>query len=201
MTIHICGDSTAASYPEDKAPLTGWGQVLPEHLPGVPVANHAIAGRSTKSFLEEGRLAAIEPALHPGDLLLIQFAHNDWNQRPERHTDPHTTYVQNLTTFITAARARGAQPVLLTSIPMRVWQSGVLQERHGEYVPAMRALAKRLDVPLVDVYAAGVAHLRTLGEAGSLALHMPEDSAHTNRAGASVYARIVAEGLRALKLV
>ncbi len=72
MTIFICGDSTAASYTEDKAPITGWGQVLGELLPGVNIANHAMAGRSSKSFLAEGRLIPIEKALQPGDLLLIQ---------------------------------------------------------------------------------------------------------------------------------
>ena len=59
MTIYICGDSTAASYGQELAPLTGWGQLLPEFLPGIPVENHAMAGRSSKSFLYEGRLLPV----------------------------------------------------------------------------------------------------------------------------------------------
>ncbi len=200
MTIYICGDSTAQTYTADKAPQHGWGQLLPDLLPGVTVCNHAMAGRSTKSFLAEGRLDAVEPLLREGDLLLIQFAHNDWNEKPERHTEPYGDYVDNLTRFVDTARRHGATPVLLTSIPMRLWENGELCESHGEYVPAMRALAERLNVPLIDVYAAGTAHLRTLGEEASLALHLPGDNAHTCREGAEVYARIIAEGLQALHL-
>ena len=71
MTIYICGDSTAASYTPEKAPITGWGQVLGEFLPGVEIINHAFAGRSSKSFLAEGRLQPVEEHIRPGDLLLI----------------------------------------------------------------------------------------------------------------------------------
>ena len=76
MKIYICGDSTAASYPVEEAPMVGWGQVLGERI-DVPVENRAIAGRSSKSYLAEGRLQKIETEIEPGDLLLIQFTHND----------------------------------------------------------------------------------------------------------------------------
>ena len=69
MTIFICGDSTAASYTPDRAPLTGWGQALADMLPDIPVVNAAMAGRSTKSFLSEGRLIPVEEQLQPGDLI------------------------------------------------------------------------------------------------------------------------------------
>ena len=73
MTIYICGDSTAATYPPENAPITGWGQLLGDYLPNVNVVNKAVGGRSTKSFLAEGRLTDIERTIQPGDLLLIQF--------------------------------------------------------------------------------------------------------------------------------
>ena len=88
MTIYVCGDSTAASYSPEAAPITGWGQVLGEMLPGIRVENRAMGGRSTKSFLSEGRLQQIETEIQAGDLMLIQFTHNDTSDLVWRHTDP-----------------------------------------------------------------------------------------------------------------
>ena len=77
MKIFICGDSTAASYAPEDAPLTGWGQMLGEYVRPHEVRNLAFAGRSSKSFLYEGRLQAAEGSMEKGDLVLIQFTHND----------------------------------------------------------------------------------------------------------------------------
>ncbi|MGP3736639.1 rhamnogalacturonan acetylesterase [Streptomyces sp. GDS52] len=83
-TLHIAGDSTAAQKYADAAPETGWGTALPFLLRhDLVVANHAVNGRSSKSFVDEGRLDAVLDAIRPDDLLLIQFAHND-----EKATDP-----------------------------------------------------------------------------------------------------------------
>ena len=214
MTIHICGDSTAQSYTEDKAPITGWGQVIGEYLPGIEINNRAMAGRSTKSFLAEERLEAIKPLLSKGDLLLIQFAHNDWNEKPERHTEPYTTYTENLNVFIDAALDRGAVPVLLTPIPMRCWEDGQLKDMHGEYPVAMRQLALQRGVALLDVYEHGLRALTDMGEAATEPLYMnfdaglypaypdgSKDNAHTQRAGAELYASIVADLLKKNNLV
>ncbi len=80
MRIFVCGDSTAASYNPEETRMVGWGQLLGDYLPGTDVVNLSMAGRSTKTFLAEGRL---EPAgqADPGDLVLIQFAHNDENEK------------------------------------------------------------------------------------------------------------------------
>ena len=214
MTIHICGDSTAQSYTEERAPQTGWGQVIGEYLPGIAINNRAMAGRSTKSFLAEERLEAIKPLLQKGDLLLIQFAHNDWNEKPERHTEPYTTYTENLNVFIDAALERGAVPVLLTPIPMRCWEEGQLKDMHGEYPVAMRQLALQRGVALLDVYEHGLRALTDMGEAVTEPLYMhfdaglhpafPEgskDDAHTQREGAELFARITAELLKQQGLV
>lgn len=208
MNIFICGDSTAQTYDPQQTLMVGWGQLLGDHLPGVTVRNHAKAGRSTKSFLAEGRLQALDGELAPGDLVLIQFAHNDENEKPERHTEPWTTYTDNLTEFIRFARERGAVPVLLTPICMRVWQDGVLQETHGEYKDAMAALAQKLNVPLLDIYGDSFRLVAEAGEEGSKAFFMhvalgedpryPEgltDNAHTRRAGAERFAACVARQL------
>ena len=214
MTIHICGDSTAQSYTEERAPQTGWGQVIGEYLPGVEINNRAMAGRSTKSFLAEERLEAIKPLLQKGDLLLIQFAHNDWNEKPERHTEPYTTYTENLNVFIDAALERGVVPVLLTPIPMRCWEDGQLKDMHGEYPVAMRQLALQRGVALLDVYARGLRALTDMGEAATEPLYMnfaaglypaypdgSKDNAHTQRAGAELFASIVADLLKKNNLV
>lgn len=214
MKIFICGDSTAASYAPERAPLTGWGQVLGELLPQVQVVNKAMAGRSTKSYLSEGRLVQVEKELQSGDLLLIQFTHNDTSDLVWRHTDANTSFMNNLAIFVDTARLRGAVPVLLTPIPGRCWQDGALQDTHGEYPDAIRRLAMLKNVPLVEVYRPALEQLRTMGEEASRKLYMhveagvyadypngQKDDVHTQRAGAEFYARLVADGLRELKLV
>ena len=214
MRIFVCGDSTAASYNPEETRMVGWGQLLGDFLPGVTVVNLSMAGRSTRTFLTEGRL---EPAgqADPGDLVLIQFAHNDENEKkPERYTAPWTEFTENLRFFIGFAREHGAVPVLLTPICMRIWQDGKLQPTHGEYPAAMRAVAEETDVPLIDLYTESFHIVESMGEEGSKALFMhfapgedpaypdgSEDNAHTKRAGAERFAAAAARGLKDLGLV
>ena len=214
MNIFICGDSTAQTYDPEKTLMVGWGQVLGEYLPGIGIQNHAMAGRSTKSFLAEGRLQRLDGLLGTGDLLLIQFAHNDENEKPERHTEPWADFTDNLAVFIDFARERNAVPALLTPICMRVWENGVLQETHGEYKDAMRTLARKMAVPLLDIYQDSFRIVSEAGEEGSKAFFMhlapgedpryPEglsDNAHTKRFGAERFAACVAERLKDSGLV
>ena len=209
MTVYICGDSTAASYRPQDAPITGWGQVLGEFLPGIRVENRAMAGRSTKSFLSEGRLQKIETEIRPGDLLLIQFTHNDGSDLVWRHTDPWTSFYHNLEIYVDTAILHGAKPVLLTPICRRYWAEGQLRESHGDYPEAIRVLAAQRNVPLIDMYAQSIRYVRELGdeESKKLYLHVEPgvypaypngnaDDTHTKRAGAEAYARMAAEGLR-----
>lgn len=214
MTIYICGDSTAASYGPEKAPITGWGQVLGELLPGVEIANHAMAGRSSKSFLAEGRLIPIEKTIRPGDLMLIQFTHNDRNELTWRHTEPEGSFRNTLSIFVDTARLHGATPVLMTPIPLRQWENGELVDTHGDYPPAIRRLAKEKNVPLLEITLAGMQALREIGEEAARPLYMnfdaglypaypngSKDDVHTQRPGAELYARITAAQLKALGLV
>ena len=208
MTLFICGDSTAASYSADQAPLTGWGQVLPE-LIRARVDNRAMAGRSTKSFLAEGRLQRIEGEIRAGDLLLIQFAHNDESELVWRHTDPWTSFSRNLEIFLDTAVLHGAQPVLLTPICCRCWKDGRLQPSHGDYPAAMRMLASRRGVPMIDLYRQSFDLVQSMGEdeSRSLFMHLEKgaypaypdgqtDDTHTRRAGALAFARLAADGLK-----
>lgn len=214
MTIFICGDSTAASYTQDRAPMTGWGQILPEYTHGIPVRNHAMAGRSSKSFLYEGRLQKIESEIQPGDLLLIQFTHNDMSPLPWRHTDPWTGFMNCLSVYADTALLHDARPVLMTPICQRLWQDGVFAESLGEYREAIRVLAGLRGLPLIDMYSGSSAIVRSLGEEGSKALYMhvkkglfpayPEgsrDDTHTQRAGADAFARFAADELSRLCLL
>lgn len=215
MKIFICGDFTAASYRAEETRMVGWGQLLGDRLPGITIVNLAMAGRSTRTFLAENRLQPAAEQGGPGDLLLIQFAHNDENEKkPERYAAPRTDYSENLRFFVRFARERGMVPVFLTPVCMRVWQDGKLQPTHGEYPAAMRTVSEEMKVPLIDLYAESFRMVESLGEEGSKALFMhlspgedpayPEglqDNAHTRQAGADRFAAAAAEGLKAMGLV
>ena len=212
IRIFICGDSTAASYDPEKTRMVGWGQLLGDFLPEARVVNLAMAGRSTRTFLAENRLEPVAREADPGDLVLIQFAHNDENEKkPERYAAPWTAFRENLKVFIRTARERGAIPLLLTPICMRVWEGGRLQKTHGDYPAAMRSVAGEMDVPLIDLYTESFRIVEALGEEGSRALFMntapgeepawpegKEDNAHTRRAGAERFAACAARGIRDL---
>ncbi|MER7790888.1 rhamnogalacturonan acetylesterase [Streptomyces sp. NPDC097640] len=166
VTVYLAGDSTAATKAASAAPETGWGMALPFFLADrLRVANHAVNGRSSKSFYDEGRLDAILAAIRPGDFLFIQFGHNDEKvEDPARGTDPATTYPQYLRLYLKGARDRGARPVLLTSVERRKFDAaGTAQPTHGAYPDAMRSLARAEGVPLIDVQASSIALWQRLG--------------------------------------
>ena len=151
-TIWIIGDSTVE---DNKPPFRGWGWALPEYVKeGVQVKNHGLSGRSTKSFWDEGLFKPVEEGMRPGDLLLIQFGHNDEKDDAERHTDPDSTYPEHLMRYVNAAREKGALPVLLTSVSRRFFSEPTsLMYTHGEYPRAVRELAKKEKLPLCDLEA------------------------------------------------
>lgn len=120
-TIFMIGDSTMANKKlAGDNPERGWGQMLPGFLSEeIPVDNHAVNGRSSKSFIDEGRWDAVVGKIQPGDYVFIQFGHNDEKPQAERHTDPGTTFDDNLRKFVTETRAKGGIPVLFNSIVRR----------------------------------------------------------------------------------
>ncbi|MCM2414851.1 rhamnogalacturonan acetylesterase [Streptomyces sp. RKAG290] len=211
-TVHIAGDSTAAQKYADAAPETGWGMALPFYL-GRPlaVANHAMNGRSSKSFIDEGLLTALLEEVRAGDLLLIQFGHNDEKtEDPARGTDPWTTYQEHLRSYVRGARDRRAQPVLLTPVERRRFAAdGTATPSHGEYPAAMRALAAEERVPLLDLQALTLARWQELGPDGTREYfnwlepgespNYPDgqqDNTHFQPRGAIEAARLVAGALR-----
>ncbi|ODA72612.1 rhamnogalacturonan acetylesterase [Streptomyces sp. AVP053U2] len=201
-TLYIAGDSTAARKYADAVPETGWGTTLPFLLrPGLDVVNHAVNGRSSKSFVDEGRLDAILAAVRPGDLLLIQFAHNDEKATdPARHTEPWTTYQDYLRLYVDGARARGARPVLATAVERRRFDAdGAAVPSHGDYPAAMRALAGEERVALLDTQALSLALWQELGVEETKKYFnwtaTEQDNTHFNPPGAIAVARLVAREL------
>ncbi|MEU3399811.1 rhamnogalacturonan acetylesterase [Streptomyces filamentosus] len=201
-TVFVAGDSTAAQKYADAAPETGWGMALPFFLHrGVAVANHAVNGRSTKSFLDEGRLEPIAAALRPGDVLLVQFGHNDAKTTdPTRHTAPRGAYQDNLRIFVETARARGALPVIATSVERRRFDAaGNAQRSLGDYPAAAREVAALSGVPLLDVEALSLELWQRLGPEATKTYFnwtaTEQDNTHFNPPGAIEVARIVAREL------
>ncbi|MFE6522574.1 rhamnogalacturonan acetylesterase [Streptomyces sp. NPDC057794] len=203
-TLHIAGDSTAAQKYADAAPETGWGMALPFFLrKDLVVANHAVNGRSSKSFADEGRLDAVLAATRPGDLLFIQFGHNDQKTAdPARYTEPWSTYQEYLRLYVDGARAHGVRPVLATSVERRRFDAdGKALPTHGEYPAAVRALAAEEGVALLDLQALSLALWQELGSEETKTYFnwtaTEQDNTHFNPPGAIAVARLVArEALR-----
>jgi lysophospholipase L1-like esterase len=211
-TVYMIGDSTMADRPQPETnPERGWGQMLPRFFDKtVSVRNFAVNGRSTKSFIDEGKWAAVLAQLQPGDYVLIQFGHNDEKtEDPARYTNPYTGYRRNLERFVAESRAKGATPVLFSSIVRRHWNAqGVLEDTHGAYPLVTREVARDLRVPFVDLQLASEDLVREAGPEASKRLYAwsspgefamypqgHQDDTHLSAAGAEAVARLAAEGL------
>ncbi|WP_306419764.1 pectate lyase [Salinimicrobium profundisediminis] len=154
-TLYLIGDSTMSDKKDpEKNPEHGWGQMLPELMTSeINIQNHAVNGRSTRSFIAEGRWEKVREQLKPGDFVLIQFGHNDQKVNdPARYTNPFTQYRSNLEKFVRETREKGATPILFSSIVRRNFnENGVLVDTHGQYPLVVRMLAKDLNVPFIDL--------------------------------------------------
>ena len=176
--VFIAGDSTASEYGPERAPRTGWGQVLKSFLDpaAFEVRNHAQSGRSSRSFIEQGFLDGIARELRVGDVLLIQFGHNDEKIEDEtRYNEPRDAFPAWLMRYVSLARERGATPVLITPVARRMFDHGQLLDTHGVYGEAVRSLAVREGVALVDLQARSMDWLRALGDAASKPFYMHVD--------------------------
>lgn len=211
--IFWAGDSTVQTNDITTFPQHGIGQAFPSYIKeGYVVCNHAKNGRSTKSFMEEGRLEAIDEQIGEGDFLFIQFGHNDEKaQDPERYTVPGGSFNENLRTFIGVARRHGARPVLITSLERRWFgEDGRLgPSQHVPYVQAVKQVAAEENVALVDLYAMSREEMNKVGAERTEEWFMnlkpgvyrscPEgktDNTHLQYTGALVFAGLVAKGLK-----
>jgi len=176
ITIFMIGDSTMANKKlEGGTPERGWGMVLPGFFSeDIRIDNHAANGRSSKSFITEGRWEKVISKVKKGDYVFIQFGHNDEKADTARHTDPGSTFDENLRRYVNETRAKGGIPVLFNSIVRRNFvqpkdstiakdvrripgekepakEGSVLFDTHGAYLEAPRNVAKELGVTFIDM--------------------------------------------------
>lgn len=210
--IFLIGDSTLSQKAPGDAPETGWGMPLQNFFDTdkVKVQNHAMNGRSTKSFIREGRWDKVLNDLKSGDYVFIQFGHNDSkNQDTSRYAAPQNEYRKNLIRFVTETRSKGGIPVLLTPVMRRRFdEKGKFFDTHGDYPAAVKAVANEMKVPLIDLHKASESVIVAMGEEESkdLFLHLPAgiyskypkgviDDTHFSEYGAATMASLVAKGI------
>jgi len=224
ITVFSIGDSTMADYDIEQwsknnggtnYPLRGWMMMMPQHFKkGVVVQNAAISGISSKSFRNEGAWQRVIEQVKQGDYVFIQFGHNDEKSDSANHTDARTSFRQNLINYINETKAKGANPILFTSLVRRKFDaSGKLVDTHGDYVTVVRELAKELHFPLVDLNKLMGDLVQSMGPEESKKLYLyiepgffsklPEgkkDDTHLCINGANKVAELAANEIRRLKL-
>ena len=198
-TIFIIGDSTAANKDLSQGKLErGWGMALQCYFDdNILVDNHAVNGRSSKSFIDEGRWDKVLEKMKPGDYVIIQFGHNDEKPKADRHTDPGSTFDYNLAKFVRETREHGGIPILMNCVVRRnffvqapeneddeqlrttTFENGVkmiegdtLIDTHGLYAQAPRDLAQRMNCHFVDANRITHDLEQGLGREASKKLHM-----------------------------
>lgn len=212
--IFLIGDSTIAQKVPSVVPETGWGMMFQQYI-NLPVQNHAVNGRSTKSFRTLGHWGKVYEQLKPGDWVLIQFGHNDSKvSDTTRYADAKTDYRKNLVRYITEVRSKGAKPLLITPVMRRKFdEKGSFVDQHGDYPGVVKEVAAQLNVPLIDLHASSREAIVKLGveDSKKLFLILPkgvspnypdgkDDNTHFSAYGASVMASLVAQGIRDLKI-
>lgn len=207
--IFIIGDSTVE---DNTPPFRGWGWALKKYVAdGCTVKNYALSGCSSGSFLEKGLFKRVEMEMRAGDLLLIQFGHND-EKDDERHTDPADTFPKYLWHYCRTALERKAIPVLITPVCRRYFVGdGGLLYTHGEYPLAVRNLAREKGIALCDLKRDSRRLYLSLGEEKTAELFVRlspgehpdfpnghDDKTHFCAEGAERIARLLAEELSKL---
>lgn len=186
-TVYLIGDSTMADYTlydgedykKERYPVTGWGQVFQPFMAkdslqklrnliktdSVLADDRARGGRSTRTFFQEGRWRSVYDALQKGDLVLMQFGHNDGaKNKPERYVDIEG-YKEFLRLFVSQSLQKEAIPVVITPVTRNYpWNEGVLKGTHGEYPQAAKDIAAEYEVPLIDLLELSSRHFTSRGE-------------------------------------
>lgn len=211
-TIFLCGNSTVVD--QDKEPWASWGQMIPRFFTEeVCFANYAESGESANTFIAAKRLKKIMTQIKPGDYVFVEFGHNDQKQKgPDK--GPYKSFTKSLREFITEARAHGAHPVFVTPTQRRSFnEAGKIEDTHGEYPNAMRALAKEENVPVIELNEMTRVFYEAMGpeESKKAFVHYPAntypdqpkplaDNTHFNPYGAYEIAKCVIEGMKANRL-
>lgn len=191
---------------QDKVfPERGWGMFLQQFCrKNVKVENYAMNGRSTRTFISEGRWKAVLEKLQPGDFVIIQFGHNDQSkEKSDRYTSPDD-FKTYMCQFVVEAREKGAIPILCTPVMRRRFdKEGKFFDVHGEYPGLTRLVAAETSAELVDMHSLSEAVLKEKGEEGSKKMFVrlepgelacaPEgkiDDTHFNSYGANIMATL-----------
>ena len=211
IRILLAGDSTVQDVDHSVNPDWGWGQVLPRFFnDDTEVINIARGGRSTRTFIEEGRWDSLNRLTRPGDYVFIQFGHNDQAvDRPDRYTTPED-YKRNLERFVRETRTKGATPVLVTPVTRRNFDaSGEVVYKHGVYPSLVKEVAEDMNVDFIDLKSKSRTFIKTLGPEGSVKVYINiepgvdprrpdgvKDNTHFSEYGATEMAKLVIEGIR-----
>jgi lysophospholipase L1-like esterase len=231
--VYIASDSTAADYSDEpdyqakRFPQVGWGQMLPalvkaesiasfQFVPAgnsIDIARKAKGGRSARSFFEEGRWREIVDALQPGDLVLIQFGHNDQSKEKFDRYTSIDGYKEYLRLYVDQVREKRARPVLLTSVNRNYpWVDGKLQNCHFDYPQAVKEVANEKKVDLIDLQQLSIDLFTAKGEAfvtGHYFMNLPagkfsaypsgqKDNTHFQTEGGIAVAQLVLRALQKL---
>lgn len=215
VTIFLAGDSTMSIKADNKRPETGWGMPFASFFNNeVIVDNRAANGRSTRTFIAEGKWSKLINDLKEGDYVMIQFGHNDQSKEKEdRYTSPQDFKI-NLEKFVTEVKAKNATPILLTPIARRRFdEQGNFYDVHGEYPQIVRTVAKEQQVVLIDLHAKTIEAITKLGKDASTTwfLHLKAgennnypngvtDNTHLNEEGALQVALMVKQSLKELHI-
>ena len=213
-TIFLCGNSTVVDQEEE--PWASWGQMIPRWFTTeVAVSNHAESGLTVRSFIAGRRLEKVLSMLKPGDIVVCEFGHNDQKEhQPGDGAWYHFQY--QLKSFVDQVRGAGGSVVFATPTQRRSFDEAThtkIQETHGDFPDAMRDVAKREQVPVIELHDMTRDFFETLGFEGSkkALVHYPagtfpgqekplEDNTHFNPYGAYEVAKMVVMGMKRLGL-
>lgn len=218
-TLYIIGDSTVRN---DNKVQWGWGTVIDSffNTDKINISNNAIAGRSSRSFTNEGRWRRVDSMLKPGDFVMMQFGHNDGSYPDTsaknrgtlkgtgeetvelvfangRHETAHT-YGWYIRQFVRDTKAKGATPIVLSMIPRNEFRNGKVLRANNDFGKWAKEVADQEGAYFIDLNAITADKYDAMG-ADSVKAFFPGDHTHTNRQGAVINAASIAEGLRQLK--
>ena len=213
MRILCLGDSIMQYNDYTTFPQTGWVQILTRFFPDTTEwLDFARNGRSTKSFIDEGRFLRVMSEARKGDFALIQFGHNDEKiADPTRYTTPEKggVFRKNLAYFVRELRSKGVLPILLTPMARRMFENGVPKNSHGDYLQAIVETAAEENCPCIDMARLTMNLLEKEGFDASRRFYMnfdanlyenyPEgkdDNSHLRADGAFAFSKIAAEEIK-----
>ena len=208
-TVFLCGNSTVVDQEEE--PWASWGQMIPRWFTShVAIANYAESGLSCTSFLAQLRLDKILSQLKRGDYVIVEFGHNDEKEK-KAGDGAWYSYSRNLKIFVDRVREAGGKIIVCTPTARRFFNDDhqTIRNTHGDYPKAMKTVAQREQVPVIDLTAMSTAFYEALGEEGSKKslVHYPAntfpgqdkplaDNTHFNPFGAWEIAKMVVMGLK-----